>query len=415
MSHSDAVLIIGGGVIGVCSAYFLAERGREVILLDKGEICSGASYGNAGMICPSHSIPFASPRVLGQGLRWLLDAESPFYIKPHLDRSLLSWLWRFRAACREERVRHALPVLRALLCESQRLYEALAATGELQFGYTPSGMLELYRSGFRLEAAARETEFLAGYGIPARVLDRAGVVERVPQARPDVIGGIFYPEDAHILPAHFVTELARRAQEAGVCLSLHTEVFGFETGKGRITKVRTTRGDFRPGDVVLAGGSWSAELARELGIDLPIQPAKGYSITVRRPENCPTLPLHCKEVRVFLTPMGETLRLAGTLELAGLDLSINKRRVAALSKGARAYLAGLEELEVIEIWRGLRPCTPDGLPILERSPLYENLILAAGHAMIGMSLGPITGKLVAQIACRETPALDIAPLSARRW
>lgn len=413
-SNSDAVVIIGGGVIGVCSAYFLAERGREVILLDKGEIGSGCSYGNAGMICPSHCVPLAAPGVLGEGLRWLLDAESPFYLKPRLDRALLSWLWRFRAACREERVRRALPVLRALLCESQRLYEQFAAGGELEFGYTPSGLLELYKSGPRLEAAVRQARFLASYGVQAEVLDRAAVQERVPQVRSDVIGGIFHPEDAHMVPAHFVTELARAAQAKGVRLSLHTEVFGFETAKGRITCVRTTRGDLHPDDVVLAGGSWSAELAQILGIDLPIQPAKGYSITVRRPASCPALPLHCKEVRVFLTPMGETLRLAGTLELAGLDLSINERRVAALLKGARGYLAGLEEPKVIEIWRGLRPCTPDGLPIIQRSPAFENLIIAAGHAMIGMSLGPITGQLVAQIACRETPGFDLAPLRLQR-
>jgi D-amino-acid dehydrogenase len=412
---NDSVLIIGGGVIGVCSAYFLAERGREVILLDKGEICSGSSYGNAGMVCPSHAVPLAAPGVLGTGLRWLLDGESPFYIKPRSDPALVSWLWRFQAACRGGRAFRSVTLLRGLLCASQALYEEFAASGDLQFGYTPGGMLELYKNARQLDADIRAARQLAPYGLHAKALDAAAVRERVPTIRPDVVGGLFHSEEASILPARFVTELARRAAEKGARICPHTEVFGFETARGRISAVRTTRGDFHPGEVVLAGGSWSPGIARELGIDLPIQPAKGYSITVKRPEAGPTMPVHLKEVRVFLTPMGETLRLAGTLELAGLDLSINRRRVAALPRGARAYLTGLDDLDVIEVWRGLRPCTPDGLPILGRSPACENLVIAAGHAMIGMALGPITGKIVAQLLHRETPAVDITPLSPGRW
>jgi D-amino-acid dehydrogenase len=237
----------------------------------------------------------------------------------------------------------------------------------------------------------------------------------VPCVLPGVIGGLYHPEDAHVIPARFVTGLARVVQDRGVQIQAHTEVLGFETSGNRITGVQTTRGDFRPAEVVLAGGSWSPVLARDLGLRLPIQPAKGYSITVKRPESCPTVPLMLKEARVGITPMGETMRMAGTLELAGLDLSINRRRVHAILKGARAYLGGLGDLELIEIWRGLRPCTPDGLPILGRTARYENLTIAAGHAMIGVSLGPVTGKLVAEVVCRQTPSLDISLLDPRRF
>jgi D-amino-acid dehydrogenase len=413
--QSDTVLIIGGGSIGVCSAYYLAARGRDVMLLDKGEVCSGSSYGNAGLIVPSHSVPLAAPGVLSAGLRWLLDAESPFYIKPRLDLALLSWLWRFQAACRDGRMRAALPVIRDLQHASIALYDELTATGDLDCGYSRTGILMLYASPKGRDEAVEEAHLLAKYGIETKVLDGDAVRAMEPHVVPAVIGGVFYPGDAHLIPADFVNGLARRAAGMGVRFHPKTEVLGFTTSGKRITTVHTTRGDLQPAEVVLAGGSWSPELGRELGLCIPIQPAKGYSITVKRPATCPTVPLNLKEVRVAVTPMGETMRLAGTLELAGLDLSVNRRRVRAILKGARRYLGGLDALEVIEIWRGLRPCTPDGLPIISRPSAYENLIVAAGHATIGMSLGPITGKLVAQIACRETPVIDVTPLRASRF
>jgi D-amino-acid dehydrogenase len=415
MRQSDTVLVIGGGVIGVCSAYYLAERGREVILLDKGEICSGCSYGNAGLIVPSHSIPLAAPGVLGQGLRWLRDPESPFYIKPRLDLELLSWLRRFTAACTMQWVRQGTPVLRDLHRASLALYEELAALEGLSFGFERRGILALFSSPHGHEEGLREARLLAEYGLDFQELDAEAVRERVPQVLPGVVGGVFYPEDAHLNPADFVVGLARVVENQGVRIHTRTEVLGFTASAGRITAVRTTRGDFQPAEVVLAGGSWSAELAKNLGLRLPIQPAKGYSITVKRPEAGPTVPLLLGGVRVGVTPLGELLRFAGTLELAGLDLSINPRRVDAILKGARRYLGGLDALEVVEIWRGLRPCTPDGLPILGRPAACENLTLATGHAMLGMCLGPISGKLVAQVVCHEPPALDLTALRAERF
>ena len=213
----------------------------------------------------------------------------------------------------------------------------------------------------------------------------------------------------------FVTGLAQQARAAGATFYEHTEALGFETEGGRITAVRTTRGDWQPRQVVLATGSWSPGVARELGMNLPIQPAKGYSLTFERPADCPPIPLILAEARIGVTPMGPYLRLAGTLELAGMDFAINRRRVEAIRRAASEHVQGLEDLSLVEIWRGMRPATPDGLPILGRSSKWENLLLAAGHAMIGLSLGPISGEIVARLACGEDAMFDLGLLRQERF
>lgn len=408
-------IVIGGGVAGVCTAYALARRGQPVTLLERGEICSGASHGNAGLLLPSHCVPLAAPGVLGSGLRWLLDPASPFYIRPRLDPALISWLLRFAAACRGSRAHAAMPVVRDLHRASLALYEQIVAERGLRCGFARHGMLMLFRTRAGLAAGIREARLVAERGVAAEPLDEAAVREKVPCARPGVVGGVFYPEDAQVTPGEFVRALAGVAAQLGARVLTHTEVIGFETAGRSLSRVRTTRGDFEAGDVVLAAGSWSPVVARELGLRVPVQPAKGYSVTIRRPESCPALPLLLNEARVGVTPMGDTLRFAGTLELAGLDLSISRRRLDAIVAGARAYLDGLDQLEVLEIWRGLRPCTPDGLPLIGRARAWDNLTFATGHAMIGISLGPITGELVAQLLCGEPPSLEMGPVSPARF
>jgi D-amino-acid dehydrogenase len=254
-------------------------------------------------------------------------------------------------------------------------------------------------------------------GLEARILNADEIQELEPGIRTTAIGGVYYPQDAHLVPHQYVLELARHLENRGVSIQPLTEVLGFETSGRKVTAVKTTRGDFSAEEIVLAGGSWSPGIARDLKIKLPIQPAKGYSVTFQRPSNCPRFPFVLAEAKVAITPMGDTLRFAGTLELAGLDLSINMRRVQTILKAVPEYLPDIDpkSLELIEIWRGLRPCTPDGLPFLGRPRAYDNLIVAAGHAMIGISLSPITGKLVSQIVANEKPSIDLTPLCTERF
>lgn len=415
MDSQQDVVIIGGGVIGVCSAYYLAQKGIQVTLIEKGEIASGCSYGNGGLIVPSHSVPLASPGALGSGLRWLLDSKSPFYIKPRFDMDLFNWLIRFALACRHSRMLLSLPIMRDLLFASRTLYEELAETAGFDFGFEGHGSLLVYLSKEKLHQEMEEAHLLEKFDIPIEVMAQSQVHDLEPALLPQVIGGIYYPRDGHINPHRFVIGLAEKAQTLGAEICTNTEVTGFESTSGRISRIHTTRGDISPKQVVLATGSWSPEVARDLKLRIPIQAAKGYSITLENPPVVPKIPLSFGEARVVVNPLGDSLRIAGTLELAGMDFSVSSRRVDAMRKASSGYIPGLDEAKVIEIWRGLRPCTPDGLPIISRSREVENLIVAAGHAMLGMSLGPITGKLVSQLIDEEKTDVDVYPLSMERF
>jgi D-amino-acid dehydrogenase len=309
----------------------------------------------------------------------------------------------------------SVPIMRDLLFASRTLYEELAETAGFDFGFEGNGSLLVYLSKEKLQQEMEEAHLLERFDIPLKVMDQMQVHELEPALLPQVIGGIYYPRDGHINPHRFVTGLAEKTQGLGAQIWTKTEVTEFESSQGKITNIFTTRGDITPTQVILATGSWSPEVAHSLKLRIPIQAAKGYSITIENPSVTPKIPISFGEARVVVNPLGDSLRLAGTLELAGMDLSINLRRVDEMRRASSQYLPGLGEAKVIEIWRGLRPCTPDGLPIISRSQVFENLIVAAGHAMLGMSLGPITGKLVSQLIDGEKTDVDVYPLRIERF
>jgi D-amino-acid dehydrogenase len=415
MRASADVWVIGGGVIGVCAAHSLAERGVAVGLVERDEIASGASHGNAGWIFPSHSLPIPRPGAIRQSARWLLDPESPLYIRPSPRPSLLRWLWRFRAACKAASARRSFGLRRALGTASLELYAKLAARPGLDFGWSARGLVVACRSREGLRELGAELDLLEAAGGRCERLDAAELHRRLPGLGRGLRGGAYLPDDAHLTPGDFVRGLARDLGARGVPVATHTEVLAIERLPGRGLLLWTTRGDLEAKSAVLAAGAWSPQLARAAGLRLPVEAAKGYSVTVRRPPGSPELPVMLAEAKVIATPMGETLRFAGTLELAGLDLGVNRRRVRALERGARELLPDLPSLEVLETWRGLRPLTPDDLPIIGRSRRCPELLVATGHGMSGMCQGPITGELVAQLAVGEPPSLDPAPFSPDRF
>ncbi|MCP4710962.1 MAG: FAD-dependent oxidoreductase [Planctomycetes bacterium] len=415
MGRQKDIIIIGGGIIGVSTAYYLAMQGRSVTLIEKDDIGAGSSHGNAGLIANGFSIPMAAPGVPGQGLKWLLDSTSPFSIKPRLDLNLISWLWKFRGACNEKQVRRSIPILLSLGRGSFDLFDELFTKEDVDFGYDHKGRLILFTSEESFEKWGADVALIGEFGVDVSLLDADGVRRIEPNVLPAVTHGIYCEAYAHVNPARFVHEMARLAKNNGVQIKTGTMVSGFETSGRRISSIITTEGAFIPDQVVLAAGAWSPVIANGLKLRLPMQPAKGYSLSYKRPSTCPRLPLSLAERKVAVTPMGEMLRFTSTLELAGFDPSINQRRLAAIRQSVNEYLPGMEELEEEVVWSGYRPATPDDLPIIGRSGMYQNLILATGHGTLGMTHGLITGNLVSQIIAGEPPSIDLTPLRADRF
>jgi D-amino-acid dehydrogenase len=417
MYHQTETLVIGGGAIGTCCAYYLHGLGKNVTVVEKDDICSGSSYGNAGLIVPSYSTPLAAPGVISQGLKWMFNPESPFYIKPRFQKEFLSWLWKFRSACSENNVRKALPILSGLNSASMDLFDDLAAIEGLNFGFEKNGIVEIFNTNKGFEKGVKDARRLEEYGVEHKILENDEWMQYTQGLRTTAVGGLFFPGDAQLIPDQFVRQLARHLENRGIHLLTSVEVLGFETSGRKVTTVKTTRGDISVEEVILAGGSWSAEMARELKIKVLMEPAKGYSVTYKRPPGFPSVPFDLAEAKVILTPMSDMVRFAGTLELAGFDMSINKRRLHAILKAVTAYFPDIDTdaLDLIEIWRGLRPCSPDGLPYLGRPRLYDNVIIATGHGMKGISLAPITGKIVSQLASNQIPAIDMTACSVERF
>lgn len=414
MTKTD-IIIIGGGIIGVSSAYFLTERGFSVTLIEKNEIGAGASHGNAGLICPCICVPIPAPGVLTQGLKWLLDSTSPFYIKPRLDPDLMRWLWQFRGYCNATARDKAMPLLRDMQRQSLNLYRALIDRHDIDCYLQEMGGLGVYKTAAGVQHAREDAELLARFGLDVEFLDGDAIRELEPIVHPDVIGGIYHKEDAAFNPARFLHELAAVAQQAGVNILTGTEVLGFEQTGGQISAVLTTQDRIECKQVVLSAGIWSTKIAKDLGVHIPLQAAKGYSVTLDNPGSLPSRYLYLGEAKVAITPMGSQLRLAGVLELAGINDEINQRRVDAMMASVDQFMVGVSTDHVAEVWSGMRPTAPDGLPFIGRTNTIPNLIIATGHAMLGVSMGPITGRLVAQIASEEQPEIDLSLLSADRF
>ena len=418
MAKEKSILIIGGGVIGLCTAYYCARRGHQVTVLDReGPAHEGCSFGNAGMIVPSHFVPLAAPGMVALGLKWMWNPESPFYIKPRLDFDLFSWAVKFWQASTAARASRAAPLLRDLSFASRACFEELAALPRNDAGLTTRGLLMLCKTQHGLDEEAKFAERANALGVPAQVLDAKQTAALDPAVTLDIVGAVLFPKDAHLTPARFMAVLRAQCEVAGVRFKWNTETIGFTRQGPRLTGIRTTRGDFVADEVVIAGGSWSPLLARELDLSLPIQAGKGYSLTLPKPPELPQLCSIFTEARLAVTPMGSSLRIGGTMEIAGLNEDINPVRVRGIIKSALKYLPAFKQSDFdgIQPWRGLRPCSPDGLPYIGRTAKFSNLSFATGHAMMGLSLGPITGQLLAQILSGEPPQFDLSLLSPDRY
>jgi D-amino-acid dehydrogenase len=419
MRHSKSVIICGGGIIGLCSAYYLAREGYAVTLLERNaEDRDHCALGSAGFISPSHVIPLSSPGMVWQGLKWMMNPRSPFYIKPRLDSDLLRWSWLFWRACNRRHVHRAAPLLRDLCLGSRRLFEEIDAITGNVFELRKKGLLNLCKTQEGLDHEAHGLARIANeLGIEAQVLDAKQTAELEPGTRLDVAGSVYFPIDAHLTPSRFAQALTTLLKEMGVRFQWSASVYGWRHEGGRIAAVQTTVGDLLADEFVLAGGSWSPAMLSGLGLRLPMQAGKGYSLTLPKPRFKLTRSIIFTERRIAITPMGDSLRFGGTMELSGLNHEVRPERVRQIIESVPLYFPDFSEQDFtgIEPWQGLRPVSPDGLPYIGRFNHYGNLTAACGHAMLGLTLAPITGLLVAEILAGRKPSVDLTLLNPNRY
>jgi D-amino-acid dehydrogenase len=419
MRQSRSVIICGGGVIGLSCAYYLAREGWRVSVVERNaEGADTCAHGSAGFVSPSHVIPLAAPGMVWKGLKWMMSSRSPFYIKPRLDGDLMRWGWLFARACNERHVRRSAPVLRDLCLESRKMFVDWADITGNSFELKTEGLLNLCQTQ---EGLDHETHGLAALanelGIGAQVLDAAQTAALEPGARLAVVGSVYFPIDAHITPRRLMAALPALLKDMGVKFSWNTSIYGWRAEGGRIAGVSTTAGDLFADEYVLTGGSWSPAMVAGLGLRLPMQAGKGYSLTIEKPRFRLTKSLILTERRVAVTPMGETLRFGGTMEISGHSDNVRPERVEQIIAAARAFFPEITAADFagLKPWFGYRPVTPDGLPYIGRLGRYANLATASGHAMLGLTMAPVSGLLIAELLSGRKPSVDLTLLNPNRF
>lgn len=410
------VIVIGGGVIGAACAYYLSRAGWQVTVVDRGAFGMGCSHANCGLICPSHLLPLAEPGAAWKGFKSLFQKNSAFRIKPRLDPPLWWWLWKFARRCKMPAMMEAAHACQELLQSSRQLYEDLIARKRLECEWQKRGLLFVFKTHAEMDEYARTDRLLTdSFGMPAIRYDEGAVSRMEPALKPDLAGGWYYEHDAHLRPDKLMASWQRVLKSKNIPIRENCAVTGFLREGSRARAILTSTGEYAADAFVVAAGALTPLLKKALGCRIPIQPGKGYSITMPRPKICPTIPLIFPETRVAVTPMRSGYRLGSTMEFAGYDATLSRARLDLLKEGARPYLLEPFAEPVQEEWFGWRPMTFDGKPIIDRSPTLENVVIAAGHNMLGVSMSPGTGRLVAELLSGAPPHLNPEPFSLRRF
>ncbi len=412
---SDDVLVIGGGVIGLACAHYLRDAGRAVRVIEQGSVGAGASHGNCGLVFTSDLVPLCVPGAVRQEILGMLRRTSPLSIAPTLDMGRIFWLFKFAGMCRAGHVRHAIRARAAILKSSGQLFETLLGPGGLAAEYERRGVLLVYRSEAAMDGYGAVNDLLRPHGVAAEALVGNALLGVEPALREDVYGAWYHRGDSHLRPDKLLASWKQALARSGVVIEEDCRLERFRCAAGRIEAAVTNRGEHAARDFVLAAGAWSAPISAQLGLKLPLQPGKGYSITMDRPAVCPQIPCYFYERRVVATPWPSGFRLGGTMQFAGFDTQLSAYRLRNLKTAAREYLKAPMGQAVIEEWAGLRPMTYDELPVIDRAGRFQNLFVATGHGMLGVTAAPATGKLVAELICGKLPHIDPAPFSVRRF
>ncbi len=409
------VAVVGGGVVGLCAAYELAAHGREVVVIDRGPIARGSAAGNAGLVTPSHLIPMAAPGVLSGVVRGMIRRTGPVTVRPSIDPAYLRWMVRFARNCTARAAHAGSVALRDLGFLSADLVVDWIERDGIDCDYRKLGLLYVYGDEAAFAAGRHEADTMERYGVTVERYGAAELHELEPALDEKVIGGFRCVDDAGLDPARFMSGIVSVLSGRGVAFVPHTGLMDLRTSGGAVDRLVTSRGDLVADEVVIATGAWTPGVAALLGESVPVQAGKGYSMTVAAPSQGPRNNLLIGDRWVAVNPIGDKLRMSGWLELGRLDTRPSLRRLAQIEANARSRVRLDPELTVLERWAGLRPVTPDGLPIIGRSPGWANVTYAVGHGKLGLSLGPVTGRLVAQIVCDRPTDLALDPVSPRRF
>lgn len=415
MASSNSTIIIGAGVVGVCSAYYLAKRGRKVTILERGKIEEGASKGNAGIIALGHP-PLPRPGLVWKTIKWMLDGGSPLYVPPRIDFGLFAWMWNFRKACTASHFAECMRILAEYGWETGKCWDSIVADEKIDCEYHTTGWMDVFRTKEGMDHGMLEADLLRKHGFNVDILGGDELRKREPAFRKEVVGAAHYTDSRFANPGKFVTRLAERVREMGVEIITDAEVSRIDVDQGTFKGVRTSTGQSYSADnLVLAAGVWTDPLAKSLGVKIPMQAGKGYHVNLTPPDPCTSVSCVLNETYVAVTPMGGGLRLAGTVELSGTNHRMMRKRLDMLSAGARDYLVGIDKTRIVTSWCGLRPCTADGLPVIDWAPRVKNVFIATGHAKYGFAYGPITGRLVSESILDGKPSLDTTPMRADRF
>jgi D-amino-acid dehydrogenase len=409
------IVVIGGGVVGLCTAYFLSEEGHQVTVIDQGNLTSGASHVNAGYLTPSHIIPMAAPGMVAKGFRWMFNPSSPFYIKPRLDKDLFQWGLKFVKSCKPSHVQRSLRAILDINLLSKQLFLDMQKNSNFDFHLETKGLLMAYKTSKAEKEEAEVVEKARDLGLKVDHLSPEQVLKKQPKSTMNIAGAYWYESDAHSTPELFMQNLIGVLKEKGVGFVLEKAVTQIKSNGETLKAVCAGDQEIKFDELVIAAGAWSENLFNQLGINLSIQAGKGYRINVNQATGI-SLPAILLEAKVAVTPMRGFTRFGGTMELSGINHKINTKRVDAIAQAATDYYPKLKvsALDIANVRCGLRPLSPDGLPFIGRHSKYNNLVLATGHSMMGWSLGPATGKLVAEVISGKETSISLQAYSPNR-
>ncbi|SEL60498.1 D-amino-acid dehydrogenase [Aquimarina amphilecti] len=402
------VVVIGGGIIGLCSAYYLQKEGHKVTVIDQSSMDFGASYVNAGYLTPSHIIPLAAPGVMKKGIQWMFNSASPLYIKPRFNTEFLKWSWAFNKSCSSENVARSISAIKDINLLSRDLYSEIKKQEQFKFHLERKGLLMLCQTDSMLEEEIRVGEIAKKEGLPVKSLSLSELKQIEPNVQLQAKGAILYECDGHTTPHLFMEEIKEFLLNKGVVFSKNEKITDLTIDNGKITAIKSTTTTYSADEFVLAAGSWSKVLSKKLGIKLLLEAGKGYRINSDRDLGI-TMPTILAEAKVAVTPMQGFTRFAGTMEIAGINHNINKVRVEAIANAAHKYYPDitLTDDEKNDAASGLRPVSPDGMAYIGKSRKCKNLTIGTGHAMMGWSMGPATGKLISEIISDKKPSLNL--------